>query len=171
MDILAGEESASDYHSTGGCKIYASLAVVIRYGVQTIRSDHRSIHFLPSYLCVHVADDDFDVPQWASIICLLQLCIERFFLVVGSPFVWAVYVDDAIVEETAFYPQLAHPCVDWLPPNHALAHLAQHYEAGSQLVGGATALVEGSRSMPAFPHFLSCPADFLQRYDVEVAGM
>lgn len=131
MDIFAGEEGASDYHTTRGCKVDASLAVVVRYGVQTVPPDHRSVHLLSSYLCVHVANNEFHVTRRASVINLLQLRVKRLLLVVGSPFVWAVYVDDAVVEETAFYPHLAHPCVDRLPPDNALSHLAQHYEASS----------------------------------------
>lgn len=171
MDVFAGEEGASDYHSAGGCKVYTSVAVVVRCDMQAIRPDYRSVHCLPSYLRVHVADDNFHVPSRAAVVDLLQLRVERFFFVIGSPVMWAVDIDDAVVEETALDPHLAHPCVDRLPTDYALSHLAQHYEAGSQLVGCATALVEGSRSMPAFPHLLSRPAKFLQRHDVEVAGM
>lgn len=133
MDIFAWEEGASDYHSSGGCEVYTSLAVIVRYGMQAIRPDHRSVHRLPSYLSVHVADDDFHVPPWAAIVDVLQLRVERFFFIIGSRFVWAVHIYDAVVEETALYPQLAYTCIDRLPPDHALAHLAQHYEAGPKL--------------------------------------
>ena len=126
MDIFAGEEGTSDYHTTGGRKVYAPMAVIIRQCMQASWSDYRSVHFLPAYLSIHVPNNDFHVPSRAAIVDLLQLRVERFLLVVGSSFMWAVHVDDAVVEEPALYPQLAHPCVDRLPPHHALAHLTQY---------------------------------------------
>src|SRR5450759_939308 len=109
VDILAGEEGTSDYHTTGGCEVHASLAVIIRCGVQAVWPDYRSVHCLPSYLSVHVTDDDFHVPSRAAIIHLLQLRVERLLLVFWSPFVWAVNVDDAVVEETVSYTHLTLP--------------------------------------------------------------
>ena len=66
-----------------------------------------------------------------------------------------MHVDDTVVEETALYPQLTHPLVDRLPPNHTNVHLASHYEAGSQLVGCAAALVKCGVGSPTLPHLLS----------------
>lgn len=43
MDIFAGEKGASVYHTTRGCKVNASLAVVVRYGVRVVPPDHRSV--------------------------------------------------------------------------------------------------------------------------------
>ena len=52
MDIIAGEEATSDHHSAGGCKVDASLAIVIGNGVQADWSNHRSKHFLSSNLSI-----------------------------------------------------------------------------------------------------------------------
>ena len=46
MDILAGEEATSDHHSAGGCKVDASLAIVIGDGVRAV------IYFKFSYFNV-----------------------------------------------------------------------------------------------------------------------
>ena len=70
----------------------------------------------------------------------------------------AVHVDDALDEESAFYPQLTHPLVDRLPPDQTILHLASHYEAGSQLVGCAAALVECGVGSPTRSYLLSLPA-------------
>ena len=100
MDILAGEEATSDHHCAGGCKVDASLAIVIGHGVQAVWPDHRSKHFLPSNLIVPVPDNDFHIsPRTAVVHRLLKLRVECFFLIVGSFLVWAVHVDDAVVEE------------------------------------------------------------------------
>ena len=95
----------------------------------------------------------------------MLLSRHRVFLV------WAVHVDDAVVEETSLYPQLTHPLVDRLPPDQTILHLASHYEAGSQLVGCAAALVEYGVSSPTLLHLLSLSAKFLQCNNVEVAGL
>ena len=79
-------------------------------------------------------------------------------------------VGSAVVEETTLYPQLTHPLVDRLPPYQTILHLASHYEAGSQLVGCAAALVECGVGSPTLPYLLSLPK-LLQCYNVEVAGL
>ena len=101
QDILAGEEATSDHHSAGGCKVDASLAIVVGNGVQAVWSDHWSKHFLPFKLSIHVSDNDFHVSPRTAAVHLLKLRVECFFLIVGSFLVWAVHVDDAVVEETA----------------------------------------------------------------------
>lgn len=141
MDILEGEECASDYHSSRGCEMYASLAVIICHGVQAVRPDDRSIQILSSYLSVHIPNHDLDVPTRTAIILLLKLLVKRLFFVVGSSFVWAVHIYNAIIEETALNPQLAHTFADRLPLNHAILHLSQHYETGAQFIVCAATLV------------------------------
>ena len=92
MDILAVEEAASDHHSAGGCKVDASLAIVFGNGVKAVWRDHRSKHFFPSNLSVHVPDNDFHISSRTVVVHLLKLRVECFFLVIGSFLVWAVHV-------------------------------------------------------------------------------
>ena len=81
-----------------------------------------------------------------------------------------MHVNDAVVKESSLFPQLIYPLVDRLPPDHTILHLASYYEAGSQLVGCAAALVECGVGSPV-PYLLSLPAKLLQCYNVEVAGL
>ena len=111
-----GEKATSDHHSAGGCKVDASLVIVIGNDVQAVWSDHRSNHFLPSNLSVHVSDNDFHTSPRTAVVHLLKLRLECFFLVVESFLVWAMHVDDAVVEETALHPQLTHPSLLVVPP-------------------------------------------------------
>ena len=71
-------------------------------------------------------DNDFHISPRTAVVHLLKLGVECFFLVVGSFLVWTVHVADALVEETALYPQFTHPLVDRLPPDHKILHLASH---------------------------------------------
>ena len=71
----------------------------------------------------------------------LQLCVERFFLFIGSSFVRAVHIEDSVVVEPAFYSQQTQSVADRLPLNHTTLHPAQHYKAGTQLIGCAAALI------------------------------
>ena len=137
--------------------------------MQAVWPDHRSKHFL--VFSVHVPDNDFHISPRTAVVHLLKLRVEYFFLFVGSFLVWAVHVDDVVVEETALYHQLTHPLVDQLPPDHTILHLASHYEASSQFVGCAVALVERGVGFPALLYLLFLPAKLLQCYNVEVAGL
>lgn len=171
MDVFAWEKGTSYHHSAGGCKVYAALAVIVRGGVKAARPYHRSIHHLPSNLSVKIPDDDFHISSWAAVILLLQPRVECFFLFFGSFFVWAVDIDDAVVEETASDPQLAHPVADVLPANHPILHLTHHNKAGPQLlVVGAAALVECGISPTTIPVLVPLPAKLLQCDNVEFAG-
>ena len=170
MDVLARKEGTSDYQSMGSCKIYASLAVAVCLGVQTILSDHRFIHVFPSDLSVHIPDDDLDVSTRTAVIHVLQLRVEGFLLDVGSSFVWAVHINDAVVVEPAFNSQHAHPVVDRLPLDHTTLHLTQHNKAGTQLVGCATTLIILGPAATHPSYILSFSAKFLQRYDTEATG-
>lgn len=49
-----------------------SLHIAIRYSMLAVRFDHRSVHFLPFYLTIYVADNYFHVSRRASVVCLLQ---------------------------------------------------------------------------------------------------
>ena len=90
--------------------------------MQAVWPDHRSKHFLPSNMSVHVPDNDFHISPQIAVVHLLKLRVESLVLVIGSFLVWAVHVDDAVVEETALYSQLRHPFVDRLPAYHTILH-------------------------------------------------
>ena len=141
MDVRPGKEGTSDCHSSGSCEVDASLAVVVRHGVQAMRADHRLVHFFPTDLRVHVPDEVLDVSTRAAIVEFLQLCVELFFLCIGSSFVGAVHIEDSVVVEPAFYSQQTQLVADRLPLDHTTLHPAQHYKAGTQLIGCAAALV------------------------------
>ena len=50
MDALPGEEGAFYDHFSGGCKVNAPLAVVVRLVMEALRAYHRFVHFLHSTL-------------------------------------------------------------------------------------------------------------------------
>ena len=102
MDVFLGKAGSSDCQSAGSCEVDASLTVVVRDGVQAVRANLRLIYVFPTDLSVHVPNDDLDVSTRAAIVEFPQLCVERFFLYIGTSFERAVGIED-VWKKHVFY--------------------------------------------------------------------
>ena len=87
VDVFLGEERASNHHSSGGCKVDAPLAVVVRDGMQAVWPNHRSVHLLPFNASVQIPNDDLHISLRTAVALILQLRVEYLLLAVGCFFV------------------------------------------------------------------------------------
>jgi hypothetical protein len=87
---------------------------IFRYTLmQAVRADRWLMYGFMANFCVSVSHHQLHVMTWAGCVCPLQLFIKLILGLLLRVICWCMYVDERVVEKSAFYSDYAETLVDW----------------------------------------------------------
>ena len=164
VDSFVHEIRALDRHLSASSKVDQSEAVFVCIVMQAVSPNSRLVYGLPSDFCVRVPHHQLHVVFWASGICSLQLFIKLVLSLLFRIVRWCMYVDEGVVEESAFYSQYAETLIDRGEIFNQMVKVRIHEESRSKFVFVCLAASidvilathEGPWGQFSSPSFLDC---------------
>jgi hypothetical protein len=120
VDLFVHEVRTFDRHLPACAKVDQSEAISICTLMQAVLANRWLMYGLPANFCVRVFHHQLHVMTWAGCVCPLQL--DPWPLLLS----WWMYVDERVVEKSAFYSNYAETLVDWCKVYNHVVKLRIH---------------------------------------------